>query len=82
MSAVCTINFHPSEDDRDRIAAGQAALRRAQTFGYGRNAQTALMREAKRQHVPGHDPEYTARNVVAAPHEPACFRGPAPRGAA
>lgn len=82
MTTLCMIDFHPSVDDRDRIAAVQAALRRAQTFGYCRALQTSLMRRAKREHMPGIDPEITARAVVPCPLSSATLRGPAPRGAA
>lgn len=82
MTTLVFADFDVAQDDRDRITAGQAALRRAQSFGYGRALQTSLMRRAKREHVPGADPEATARAVVPCPLSSATLRGPAPRGAA
>lgn len=83
MTTLVFADFDVAQDDRDRISAGQAALRRAQSFGYGRALQTSLMRRAKREHVPGVDPEITARNVVPCPPQSATVRGyQPPRGAA
>lgn len=82
MTTLCFADFNPSAEDRARIAAGQAALRRAQRLGYGTYLQAAFMREAKRVHIAGRDPEATAQAVVPPPGASATDRGPFPRGAA